>query len=430
MDRIFVGDWQGTLPQVETVCVATDYSAEAKGVLDSGATKTVIGSHLVDSLLQSLSPSVRKKVTRSKCQVTFRFGNLSTLDAQHALVIPIGSLNLRVAIVPGSTPFLISNTLMRALRAVVDTFEQKLHSPFFHQPVSLELTPRGLFLLDINELVIASANPRSKSVKQDTFITEEVPKQCSPDHAPSSIGQPKPTCISDSGVSQDQEVRMSRDGHASSSQQQSAIVDQIIETNRTSSPSQSLLPHVRSSATSDEASCRSSNRGRGPSSVLNGSVSGNEDRFRDGTQRQILSECVAKSPILGEVVSATLRREQKAVTSPSGSLLRDGEIERAELANQTIPLTDVATPVPKTQVKPKAKAKSQPTSTSGEPVDDFHLINEIAEEFEMDPTELMLMQGTSSQEVAQLNQRMTQMESMLSQIVQHLQGASSKTPDQ
>lgn len=99
------------------------------------------------------------------------------------------------------------------------------------------------------------------------------------------------------------------------------------------------------------------------------------------------------------------------------------EIERAELANQTIPLTDVATPAPKSQVKPKAKAKSQPTSTSVEPVDDFHLINEIAEEFEMDPTELMLIQGTSSQEVAQLNQRMTQMESMLSQTVQHLQGA-------
>ena len=404
------------MPQVETVCVATDYSAEAKGVLDSGATKTVIGSHLVDSLLQSLSPSVRKKVTRSKCQVTFRFGNLSTLDAQHALVIPIGSLNLRVAIVPGSTPFLISNTLMRALRAVVDTFEQKLHSPFFHQPVSLELTSRGLFLLDINELVIASANPRSKSVKQDTFITEEVPKQCSSNHAPSP-SQPKPTCFSESGVSQDQASSVSREVHVSSSHKQSAIVDQIIETNRTSSPSHSLLPHVRSSATPDEASCRSPNRGRGSPSVLDGSVSGDEDRFRHGYQ-SVWQNHQSWVKWFLQHYGESKKPSHRRVVHYFGM-----EIERAELANQTIPLTDAATPAPKAQVKPKSKAKSQPTSTAVEPADDFHLINEIAEEFEMDPAELMLMQGTSPQEVAQLNQRMTQMESMLSQTVQHLQGA-------
>ena len=103
---------RGILPEVAESWVATAYSNQAKGVLDSGATKTVIGSNLVDNLLKSLDPEVRKRVTRSHCQVTFRFGNLSTLDAHHALVIPVGVLNLRVAIVPGNTPFLISNTLV------------------------------------------------------------------------------------------------------------------------------------------------------------------------------------------------------------------------------------------------------------------------------------------------------------------------------
>ena len=112
----------GILPNHEDLAgVATDYSYCSHGVLDSGATKTVIGSNLVEPLLQSFHPEVKSRVTRCTCDVTFRFGNLSTLEAKHALVIPVGYLNLRVASVQGNTPFLLSNTLMRALKAVLDS---------------------------------------------------------------------------------------------------------------------------------------------------------------------------------------------------------------------------------------------------------------------------------------------------------------------
>lgn len=90
------------------------------GVLDLGASKTAVGSDNVVSILQGLDEAIRKRVTRVKCQITFKFGNSGTLQSTDAMVIPIGPLKLKVAIVPGSTPFLASNTLMRAIQANIN----------------------------------------------------------------------------------------------------------------------------------------------------------------------------------------------------------------------------------------------------------------------------------------------------------------------
>ena len=117
------------------------------GVLDLGANKTVIGSEYVSDLIQGLQPSTRQKLYRCPCEITFKFGNQGTLTSSQALVVPVGDFHLKVAIVPGSTPFLISNTMMRALQAKIDCHHQRLSSPGFKNPVPLQLTNKGLFLL-------------------------------------------------------------------------------------------------------------------------------------------------------------------------------------------------------------------------------------------------------------------------------------------
>lgn len=61
------------------------------------------------------------EVFRCPCVITFRFGNHEIWQSQFALVLPIHGLQLKVAVVPGSTPFLLSSTLLRALGATVDT---------------------------------------------------------------------------------------------------------------------------------------------------------------------------------------------------------------------------------------------------------------------------------------------------------------------
>ena len=91
-------------PSLEVACFATHGSF---GVVDLGATKTVIGSSLVPDLIKNLSPQVQKSLSRCSCSITFRFGNHGTLQSTQALVIPIHGFLLKVAIVPGSTPFLL-----------------------------------------------------------------------------------------------------------------------------------------------------------------------------------------------------------------------------------------------------------------------------------------------------------------------------------
>ena len=104
------------------------------GIVDLGATKTVIGSKLV-----------RKQVTRCPCVVTFRFGNHGVLRSQQALVVPIPGLLLKTAVVQGNTPFLLSNTLLRAIGATVDTANHVLHATKLDKSFPLVLTSRGLF---------------------------------------------------------------------------------------------------------------------------------------------------------------------------------------------------------------------------------------------------------------------------------------------
>ena len=155
------------------VCFAT---YDAYGVLDLGASKTVIGSNHVASLIRSLDEDSRAKLSRCSCQITFKFGNQGTLTSQQALIVPIGQLRLKVAIVEGDTPFLISNTFMRAIRAQIDCFAHRLTSPQLKHDVQLELTPRGLFLVNLNDIIKAAADntcaesPPTKLVRE-TFLT-------------------------------------------------------------------------------------------------------------------------------------------------------------------------------------------------------------------------------------------------------------------
>ena len=143
-----------SIPLSET-CFATHGSF---GVLDLGATKTVIGSNLVKDLITNLHKSIRDRLTRCPCKIAFRFGNHGILESEQALVVPISGYNLKIAIVPGSTPFLLSNTLLRTLGAVIDTQEKTLYLKSCQRNVPLQLTPKGLFLIDLNDLAASAGS--------------------------------------------------------------------------------------------------------------------------------------------------------------------------------------------------------------------------------------------------------------------------------
>jgi len=97
-------------------------------MVDLGATKTAIGSKLVPEVLNNLDPQVLKQVKRCPCVVTFRFGNHGVLQSQQAVLVPILGLLLGVPVVPGNTPFLLSNTLLSFIGASVDTANHVLRA--------------------------------------------------------------------------------------------------------------------------------------------------------------------------------------------------------------------------------------------------------------------------------------------------------------
>ena len=90
-------------------------------------------------------------------------------------MIPIGSMKLKVAIVPGRTPFLLSNTFMRAIQAQINCHDRSMHSPYLQRPVPLNLSPRGLFLVDLNQIMSAAKCPGPPTLTEvavETFVSE------------------------------------------------------------------------------------------------------------------------------------------------------------------------------------------------------------------------------------------------------------------
>ena len=149
------------------------------GVVDLGATKTVIGSNNIKELIDSLIPEIRSTIYRCKCQVTFRFGNHGTLKSDQALVIPLHGFHLKVAIVQGSTPFLLSNTLLRALGAIIDTSKRELFASTIKKVIPLHLTEKGLFLMDLNDLAPAQAGQNVEGTIAETHnVTEPKGEEC------------------------------------------------------------------------------------------------------------------------------------------------------------------------------------------------------------------------------------------------------------
>ena len=166
------------------------------GILDTGATKTVIGSSGVAAFIHALHPDVQKQLARCDCRVVFRFGNQGTLSSSQAIVVPLGKLKLKIAVVPGRTPLLLSNTLFRALRVQIDTHGMLIHSPYLTQPIPIQLSSKGLFMLDVNALATnMSSKISGRAQSAVTFLSETEERESPEGKMPTS-----PTCVSQDSV--------------------------------------------------------------------------------------------------------------------------------------------------------------------------------------------------------------------------------------
>ena len=295
------------------------------GVVDLGASKTVIGSNHLNELIQSFDDSTRGQLQRCPCRMQFRFGNQGILSSQPALVVPIGPLKVKIAIVPGNTPFLISNAFLRGMHAIVDTHQKHLKSPLLKQAVPLVLSPRGLFLMDLNEVIRVARTPATGT--QIETVCHVVQKAESERQVGKSDSGKQ--CVNPDSQNQKSIMYIS----SRESEHQSDVVHSAGLSNVRSfaQESQSASAGVRRSSTvSDvasksfvEDSSGSQTRAARYRALHPGGAGGNGGRFWEHPQRTKLSSYVGTGAGVDSVVHPTLFKVDKVESSTYDQIHRE-----------------------------------------------------------------------------------------------------------
>ena len=164
----------------ETVLVVTEGS---EGVLDTGASRTVVGSERLQEVLRGLSEKCRKGIKKVSSEITFRFGNSGTLSSKYALLLPTSSGSwIRLEVIPGQTPLLISNKLLRELDAVIHVRKGMVQVGQVWVPTRFD--ERGLSLVDFASLLTC---PTEQSCMTTAHVT------ASEQHKHEGVEQTRPT---------------------------------------------------------------------------------------------------------------------------------------------------------------------------------------------------------------------------------------------
>lgn len=102
--------------------------ADDEAIIDTGASRAVIGHARLDRMVRSFPPEIRNKIMRVPTDgIVFKFGNAGRLSSEFAVLLPRAQKDwFRVEVVPGHTPFLISNAVLGKLHGIVDVADKRL----------------------------------------------------------------------------------------------------------------------------------------------------------------------------------------------------------------------------------------------------------------------------------------------------------------
>ena len=112
----------------EPLFVASQEEGPQIALVDTGASRTVIGTNRLKRLVGVLGDEVVSRMKKVATKgVTFKFGNSGTLQSDFAILLPRKDGGwLKVEVIPGNTPFLISNSFLKKTGGVVDPRRNQL----------------------------------------------------------------------------------------------------------------------------------------------------------------------------------------------------------------------------------------------------------------------------------------------------------------
>ena len=125
-------------------------------IIDTGASRSVIGSDNVPAVLQKLPSKIREMVKEKPSNVGFRFGNNHIAYSFKQLQIPLmygkHRIWLLIEVVPKGTPFLLSIKTMKSLGATLDLASNTCFLKTLNRSLPLRENANGLFVIDMSDL--------------------------------------------------------------------------------------------------------------------------------------------------------------------------------------------------------------------------------------------------------------------------------------
>ena len=142
------------------------FRTNGMAILDTGASRSVIGEENLPMLLDQLPITVRDRVKDRASRVAFRFGNNQIEYSYKQIHIPIEYRKTRmwliVEVVPKATPFLLSIQTMRQLGAVIDLQKSSCHLKVLNRAIPLHEARTGLLMIRMQDL--CSQEPNCESI--------------------------------------------------------------------------------------------------------------------------------------------------------------------------------------------------------------------------------------------------------------------------
>lgn len=83
---------------------------------------------------------------------------------------------IRLAVVPGPTPFLLSSTFLKQIQAVIDTEQGTMYSKVLKKHLHMDQSPKNLFLMGLNQLWtnLMEASEHAQTFAADFNVKTEV----------------------------------------------------------------------------------------------------------------------------------------------------------------------------------------------------------------------------------------------------------------
>ena len=154
--------------------IATTNDQKVLAILDTGASRCVMGADLLPKFLKQLGSGIREQIRVVPSQVRFWFGNNQTLTSEKRMLLPLSCssdrLWLGVEVVPGGTPLLFSKKALKQLGAIVDMSRDTCYLKRLRRDLPLTTGPTGLYLIDLAHLCDESQGSECLAASEDVSL--------------------------------------------------------------------------------------------------------------------------------------------------------------------------------------------------------------------------------------------------------------------